>query len=148
MFDVVASVAWSNGGACGVEGEAQVPTRKGGGLSYEMFELGKGEFDRVGIGAVGRDIDDATAASLQEADDVGMLVEADVVHHDYLARPQRGSEDVANEVAKVVALHAAFRDGVTADASDIHGGDKRETTAAEIRGLGADEALPRWSPSA
>jgi len=111
-----------------------------------MLDLGEGHFDGVGVGAVRRDEDDAASAPLEEAEHLGVLVQAEIVHDDYFAWAKRWPEDSLDEVEEVVALHASVDERVSADSVDVHRGDHGDAAPARVRGFRSEQPLSYGSP--
>ncbi len=53
--------------------------------SQQGFEFGEGQFDRVQIGTVGRQVEQAGAACLDRLANAGNLVRAQIIHDDDVA---------------------------------------------------------------
>jgi hypothetical protein len=60
--------------------------------AQERFQFGEGQFDRIEIGAVGREEPNGRAHLLDRGPHRGLLVDHEVVEHDDIARSQRGHQ--------------------------------------------------------
>ncbi len=60
------------------------------------LEAGEGLLDRVEVGAVWREEQQAGAGCLDQVADAGALVAGQVVHDDHVAAPEVGDEDLSN----------------------------------------------------
>ena len=69
----------------GVEGAQEARDGSFGDFAQEGFQLGIGLFDRVHVGAIGRQISELCAGGLYELLDLGSLVARKVVHDDDVA---------------------------------------------------------------
>ena len=59
-----------------------------GGLAQQGFEFGEGLLDRVEVGAVQREVEDASAGGLDQGAHLRPLVAGEVVHDDDVAAPE------------------------------------------------------------
>ena len=113
------------------------------GGAQETFELAEGEFDRIEIGTVGRQVEDGSAAGvdcLTHADD---LVAGEIVQDDDITWPQYGCEhllDIGEEGGTIdrAVEHEGRNETVTAQTAEEGGGVPMTVWH------GGDQALAAW----
>ena len=76
-----------------------------GGLAHMRLELGKGIFDRIEIGAVGRQIVEFGAAGLNGKPDARDLVGGQIVHNDDIAWAQYGNQHLLDPGQEALSVH-------------------------------------------
>ena len=69
----------------------EVPWTRG---AEEGFQLRKRELDRIQIGTIGGQKDEARSARLDRGSDRRLFVRRQVVHDDHVARPEAGGQDL------------------------------------------------------
>ena len=128
------------------EGVPKPGDGSGGDLSQERFELGEGLLDGIEIGAIGRQVDEHRATSLDRLAYAGNFVAR---HNDDVAWRQRRSEDLFNIGEEHDAIHGAVNDQ-RSDKAVIYFSDQTHNSIEkglrvlgfareQIRGLPSDE---------
>ena len=90
-----------------------------GGLAEQVLELGEDLFDRVEVGAVGRQEQEACADAADSRTHSGLLVARQVVHDDDVTWRERGYEALLDVIGEALAVdwlveHAGRVDPVAA----------------------------------
>lgn len=75
-----------------------------GGFAHEVFELGEDLFDRIEVGAVGWEEQQAGAGAADRLADGGPFVTAQIVHDDHVAGRERGDEALLDIVGEALAI--------------------------------------------
>ena len=125
---VVEEVAAFVGGEGVDEAADAVPERREGafgGLAQQGLEFGEGELDRVEVGRIGRQLEQAGAGCLDGVADAGDLVRGEIVHDDDVARPQRRRQAAADVGAEDGAGHRPIDDEGGGEAAGAPCGDER-----------------------
>ena len=95
--------------------------------AQQRFQLGECHFDRIEIGAVGRQESKRRAGRLDRLAHAGDLVRAEIVQDHQIARPQGRHQDLLDERQERGAIdraveHAGRADAITAQGRDDGGG--------------------------
>ena len=112
----------------------------------EVLELGEELLDRVEVGAVGRQEQKMSAGSPDGGAGGLVLVAAEVVQDDDIARLQGRDEDGLDIAAEDGAIDRPVDDPRRADPVVAQRGDEGERAPVAMRGLGL-QALPARSPA-
>ena len=96
----------------------------GSGLSQQGFELGEELFDRVEVGAVGRQVAQLSADGLDGFADARDLVAGQVVHHHDIALPQYRDDELLDIGAEARPIHWAVKHTRCGDLTDAQGGNE------------------------
>jgi hypothetical protein len=109
MSEEVAALGWAveleNVGA-GVPEPVACPLAR---FSQQRLELGKGLFDGIEVGAVGRQVEHLSLAVFDRFPDAGDLVAGPIVQDDDIARAQGWGEDLLDVAAEDVAVQGAIQ---------------------------------------
>ena len=92
-----------------------------GSVSQQLFELAEGEFDRVEIRGVGRQIADFRSRRLDRFADPANLVAGEIVHHHNVPGLQRWNQVLLDPTQKDATVDRAFH----AERSNEAGGSHR-----------------------
>ena len=109
-----------------------------GGLPQEVFELGKDLFDRVEIGAIGREKEEPCADSPDRGADGLAFVAAEIVENDYIAWFQRRDENLFDIEQERLAVDRTIDDPRRIDPVVTQGGKEGHRLPMAIRGLGLE----------
>ena len=109
-------VARCDGGEGGPGGVAEVVVGAGLGAAEELLDLGEGLLDRVEVGGVGGERQEASPASLNGRAHGRAVMRAEIVGHDDLARAQRWREEVLDIAHEARGRHRAVEPQARADA--------------------------------
>ena len=101
---------------------AYVLERAGAERSEEGLQFGKRLFDRIEVGAVGREKPQARADVFDRRPHLGLLVHGKIIEHHHIARPQRRDQDLLDIGAEGHGIDRPIEDG--------GGGEPRGRSAA------------------
>lgn len=96
-----------------------------GGLAQRRLELGAGQFDRVEVGAVGRQVDELGALCRDGLGDAGDLVAAQIVELNDVVGSQGRRQHLFDISAEALAIDRAVEDTGRGDAAAAQAGDQR-----------------------
>ena len=108
MFDVVATFGF---GEQIEDLSAELPEFFGGPLSTiaeQFFELAEGQFDRIEIGRIRRQVTHLGAHSLDGSGHAGAFVAGEIIHHDHVAWPQHFDEMLLDPSLEQGAVDRSF----------------------------------------
>lgn len=111
------------------------------GLAQQMFEFGEDLFDRIEIGTVGRQEQEACAAGPDGGPDGGFFVAGEVVENDNVAWPQRWTEFFLDPLGEARAVDRLIEDEGRIDPVVAQCGNEGHRLPMAVRHLGI-EALP------
>ena len=77
----------------------------------ERLQFGERLFDRIEVGAVGRQKSQPRSGLLNRRADLGLLVGGEIVEHDDIARSQRRHQDLLDVGAECGAVDRPIEDG-------------------------------------
>ena len=106
------------------DGFDEVFERSRGGLSQRCFELGERLLDRIEVGAIGRQIAQCRAGSLNRFPDAGDFVGRQVVHHDDIALAQDRREKMFDIGQETRAIHWPIENARRGDRIATQGADE------------------------
>jgi hypothetical protein len=95
-----------------------------GGLAQERLKLGEGVLDRIEVGAVGRQVDEAGAGRFDRGADGRPLMAAEIVHHDGVAGRELRDEDLLDIGLEGVAVDRTVEDHRRDHAGDAQARDE------------------------
>ena len=104
----------------------------------EGLQFGEGQFNRIEIGAVGRQESEARARLLNGGAHLGLFVDGEVVEHDDVARPQRRHEHLLNVGAEGDVVDGAVKHGRRGQFGRPKRGDDRVGLPVTARRVIAD----------
>ena len=142
--EVVGAFVRAEAGERVTEGIPKSGDGSGGDLSQERFELGEGLLDGIEIGAIGRQVDEHSAARLDRLAYAGDFMAREIVHDDDVAWRQRRSEDLIDIGEEHDAIHGAVdnkRGGKAGGSQSRNKGGGLPMTVRDCR----DHTLPAWS---
>jgi hypothetical protein len=102
-------------------------------LRSRVLSLAKDLFDRVEVGAVGRQEQELGAGGSDRAADGEALVAAKVVHDDDVARAQGWDEELLHPGEEALAVDRPVEDAGRVDAVVTKGSDEGEGAPAAVR---------------
>ena len=117
-----------------------------GGPSQRCFELGKHLFDRIEVGAVGRQIAQRRAGSLDYLPDTSDFVRWQIVHDDNIALAQRRREKMFDISTETCAVHRPIEHAGRGDLIMPQGADECRRHPMTMR-RGGFEASPARGPA-
>jgi len=125
----------------------EIGDRALGGSSEKRFQLGKGEFDRVEVGRIGRQIEEAGTNGLDALAHAGDLVRGEIVDDDGIAGPEAWDEAAVEVGEEDVAIHRPVDDERGDDAVLAQPADEGGDLPMAVRDA-ADQALAARAPAA
>ena len=111
------------------------------------FKLGIGFFDRVHVGAVGRQVSQLGSDRLDEFLDPGSFVAGEVVHDDDVARREGGRETGSHPFLERGGVHGLVEGLLRHDAGKAQAGDERDRLVMTVRNCGAQSSAPPTAPA-
>ena len=93
--------------------------------AQERFQFGECEFDRIEVGAVGREETNLRARLLDRRSDLGLFVDNEVVQHDDIARSQRGHQHLFDVGKETRAIDWSIEHGWRGETVEAERGDHR-----------------------
>lgn len=81
-----------------------------GGFSEEGLELGEGQFDRIEVGRIRRQVEEGRAGRFDEFADPRHLVSREVVHDDDITRGQDGDEHLVDVDEERITIHRSIEE--------------------------------------
>lgn len=117
------------------------------GLAQEVFELGKDLFDRVEVGAVGRQEQEPRSSGPDGCPDGGLLVAGEVVEDDDVARPQRRAELLFDPLGKAGTIDRLIEHEGRVDPVAAQRGDEGHRLPMAIGHLGVEPLADRGPAS-
>ncbi len=103
-----------------------------------MFELGEDLFDRIEIGAVGRQEQQPRASGPDRGPDSGLFVAGQIVQDDDVTWPQRRTELLLDPLGKACAIDWLIKHERRVDPVAAQGGDEGHRLPMAIRHLGVE----------
>ena len=119
-----------------------------GRLAQERLQLGEGVLDRVEVGRVGREVEQARAGCLDQLSHPRPLVAGQVVHDHDVAGPQLGDEDPLDVGLEGVAVDRAVEDEGRHDPVLPQPGHEGGRLPVAVRDAGAQALASRRPPVA
>jgi hypothetical protein len=116
-------------------------------LSQQSFELGEDRLDRIEIGGVFRQEDEAGSDIPDRPAHLFSLVRAEIVEDNDVARLQRRREDLFDIGAETLAVDGSVEQAGRVDAVAAQGGEESRGLPLTLRDL-VDETLSPWRPAA
>jgi hypothetical protein len=116
-------------------------------LSEQRFKLGKDLFDRVQIGAVGRQKDQPCAGGAYGIADCAVFVRAKIIHDHNIAGLEGGGEDLLNIGKEGLAVDWPIQHKGRGDPVTAQRGNKRHRLPVAVRDLG-NKPLAAKAPAA
>lgn len=105
-------------------------------LPQECFELGECLFDRVQVGTIGRQIEQLGASRADRSPYGRLLVAAQIVHHDDVARPQGWHQELYHPGEETLGVDRPIEKAGRGDAVASQPGHKGERPASAVWHLG------------
>jgi hypothetical protein len=111
-----------------------------------MLELGEDLFDRIEIGAVGWQEQEARASGSDGGPDGGLLVAGEVVHDDDIVSGKRRAQLLLDPLGEACAIDRLIEDERSVDPVATQGGDEGHRLPVAVRDLGM-KTLAFWCPA-
>jgi hypothetical protein len=92
--------------------------RSGGGLSQQSFEFGEELFDRIEVGAIGRQVAQLCTGGFDGFADAGDFVAGEIVHHDNIAVPQDRNDELLDIGTEARTIHRSIEHARCGDLTD------------------------------
>jgi hypothetical protein len=109
----------------------------------EGFEFGEGLFDRIEIGAVGREKADEGADAFDRRADLRLFVDGEIVEYDDIAGPERRHEHLVDVGEKRGIVDRAIEDGRRREALQAQARDHRTRLPVPARRVIAEAQAAR-----
>jgi hypothetical protein len=116
--------------------------------SEERLELGERLFDRVEVGAIGRQKSDLRTDGFNRGADLRLFVHHEVIEDDDIAGSERRRQDLVDVGEKADMVDRAIEDCWGADPVDRQRGDHRRRLPVTTRSMVVQPGPPRTAPVA